>query len=492
MYKLTNILIEVVDEAKVKGEPGWKSRAGEYRVRPETEEKIKNFLKDLNNTEEDQLELLPGSKVFSTIQTHDKFFPQDMWEEKFKTKLKKILTKVAKESQFKNVFTKQHPRASTAFRSYVVNYPEDPWIEKIDNSFTPVGNLFKRMVYLYEFPDKTSYIGLTADESKRKSAHSKSDRSQVFKYAKETNQVPSFYRLTKNESGKIVKTKDLKYIDAMEAQKLEKEAVSYFKDVLKRRTINIKPAGGLGYGGGFSPVDKDKLNRFLNSNDTSLDALKLVPFTKNDENGFSRGYNYLKDNKLEDAFFKRVQDIVKKHNLKVLWVKEGSPREKEGLSYYAKGPAKIINNYDKDRGYDKNNPKSWKVQLFGYNLESKSSMTKLEQFVNNSSTDKSELDLLTYNFGEHLHKHDEQNPSKPWKEKVFKKIQNILKKNNIEKYVKTNYTDKSKSLSSVSSIAKKGLETYEKNYPRDKWISKLFPNNIKESVKLIDFFSSIQ
>jgi hypothetical protein len=494
MYKLINILSEIVDEGKLKGEPGWVSKAGkEWRSREENVAKLKSFLKDLNNTEENQLDLLPGSRYFVSVKSHDRYFPKDPWEKKFLIKIKKILTKVAKESKHKNIFSKQHPKAATIFGSYAANYPEDPWIDKINKSFIPVGNLFKRMVYLYEFPDKTSYIGLTADETKRKSAHLNSDRSQVFKYAKDTNQTPSFYRLAKNESGKIVKTKDLKYIDAIEAQKLEKEAVDYYRNVLKRKTINIKPAGGLGYGGGFSPVDKAKLNSFLDSNDTSLDTLKLVPFTKADDNGFTRGYNYLKDNKLEDKFFKRLQAIVKKHDLKVLWVKEGSPREKEGLSYYAKGPAKIINNYDKDHGYDKDNPKSWKVQLFGYNIASKFYMTKLEQFVNSSSTDESELDLLTWKFGELLHQHDKENPTKPWKDKVFNKIQKILKKNNIGAYVKANRVDTTKSISAVSPIAKKGLEMYQKEYPKDDWKHKLFPNDtqIKESVSLIDLFENV-
>ena len=77
----------------------------------------------------------------------------------------------------------------------------------------PVGNLYRRMVYVFEFPiwkgetdpelkgKPTAYVGLTADEVKRKSAHRNSDSSQVYKYITKTGLQPIFYRLVKNKSG---------------------------------------------------------------------------------------------------------------------------------------------------------------------------------------------------------------------------------------------------------------------------------------------------
>ena len=54
-----------------------------------------------------------------------------------------------------------------------------------------------------------------------------------------------FYRLVKNKSGEIIKTIDLNYIDALDAQDLEKESLNMYKK-LKFNTINIAEPGGLG------------------------------------------------------------------------------------------------------------------------------------------------------------------------------------------------------------------------------------------------------
>ncbi len=85
------------------------------------------------------------------------------------------------------------------------------------------GNFFKKIVYVYEFADNHVYVGLTCQEDVRKNCHlgkykAKSLQSPVYRHIKLTNLFPVY----KNITGK--------YIDAKQAQQLEKNEIKRYKN----------------------------------------------------------------------------------------------------------------------------------------------------------------------------------------------------------------------------------------------------------------------
>lgn len=95
-----------------------------------------------------------------------------------------------------------------------------------------LGNLYNRMIYCYEFKDKSVYIGLTYKESKRKNEHLNEKKGPVAKYIKKTNLVPEYKKLTG-------------YVEVKEAIKLEQK---YIEKYTKKgyNVLNSKRGGALG------------------------------------------------------------------------------------------------------------------------------------------------------------------------------------------------------------------------------------------------------
>jgi predicted GIY-YIG superfamily endonuclease len=98
---------------------------------------------------------------------------------------------------------------------------------------TPLGNRLKRLIYTYEFPDNTVYVGLTFDLNERDRQHRKKENSQVYKHIKETGLEPVFKQITDD----FVSALDAK---VMEQQTIEKYANEGWK------ILNLAKAGGLG------------------------------------------------------------------------------------------------------------------------------------------------------------------------------------------------------------------------------------------------------
>ena len=100
-------------------------------------------------------------------------------------------------------FKKNSPRAYSAAHSH-------KWINDITTHMIPLGHLYKRMVYAYEFPDNSVYIGLTLNKGKRDQAHKDINKisSPVAQHIINTNSTPEY---------KIISD----YVDAQDAQDLE-------------------------------------------------------------------------------------------------------------------------------------------------------------------------------------------------------------------------------------------------------------------------------
>lgn len=105
------------------------------------------------------------------------------------------------------------------------------WIEEIRKKFRPLGNRMNRMVYVYEFPDKSVYVGLTFDEKERQVGHT--IKGTVFKYGEQTGQTPEFKKIS------------VGYVPVKMAQNLENCTIEEYRS-RGWKILNIAKAGGLG------------------------------------------------------------------------------------------------------------------------------------------------------------------------------------------------------------------------------------------------------
>jgi hypothetical protein len=137
---------------------------------------------------------------------------------------KEIVTKEAKKYETNRDFNKNSPRAYAAAVKY-------GWIEEIRKNFRPLGNRKMRMVYVYEFPDKSVYVGLTFDEKERKVGHT--IKGSVFEYIKNTELKPIF------------KDVSLGYISVDKAQNLERCVIEDYR-FKGWKILNRAKGGGLG------------------------------------------------------------------------------------------------------------------------------------------------------------------------------------------------------------------------------------------------------
>jgi len=132
------------------------------------------------------------------------------------------------------------------------------WLEDITSHMEYLGNLFNRLVYVYEFPDKSVYVGLTMNKSQRDRTHKKEgSKSAVLKHIKETGLNPE-YKVISDD-----------YIDASDAQNLENCTIEKYRNE-GWNILNKAKAGGLG--------GRCLVNWTLEK--TQLEALKYDTLTK--------------------------------------------------------------------------------------------------------------------------------------------------------------------------------------------------------------------
>lgn len=96
-----------------------------------------------------------------------------------------------------------------------------------------LGNKLNRHIYVYEFPDKSVYVGLTFDTKERDKRHKTKEKSQVFKYIQSTGLSPDFKVVTETP------------IPAKDAQKMEDETINMYRNS-GWKILNVAKAGGLG------------------------------------------------------------------------------------------------------------------------------------------------------------------------------------------------------------------------------------------------------
>lgn len=106
------------------------------------------------------------------------------------------------------------------------------WDKELFKHMLPIGSRKKRLIYVYEFADKSCYIGLTGNAEKREDKHTRTDlKCIVYKYIQKN--IP--YNL-------IIKTD---YIKSEDASLLEGVILNEYKNN-GWNILNIAKTGGLG------------------------------------------------------------------------------------------------------------------------------------------------------------------------------------------------------------------------------------------------------
>jgi hypothetical protein len=145
------------------------------------------------------------------------------------------------------------------------------WYDDVTKHMKYLGNIYKRLVYVYEFSDNTTYIGLTLSQERRNIAHITNENSPVFKHIQKTGLQPTL-KIVSNE-----------YIDAEDAQELEKCTIESYRSE-GWNVLNKAKGGGLG---GCKKIwDKDKVMEI------ALMYTKMNDFKKNSPNAYQAARTY--------------------------------------------------------------------------------------------------------------------------------------------------------------------------------------------------------
>ncbi len=216
---------------------------------------------------------------------------------------KETIASEAKKYKTRDGFRKGSPKAYGAAHSWGI-------MDEVCQHMVPLGDLFNRLVYAYEFPDNTAYIGLTHDKDERDYLHR--IKGPISKHISETGLQP------------ILKIISADYIDAVDAQNLEACTIeSYKKDGWN--LLNKAKAGSLGMCKVFWTKDKvqNEANKFQ----------RRVDFQKKS----SKAYNAALRNgwldevcdHMENTFIEwtkeKVQDIAKEYS-KLIDFQRNSPK----------------------------------------------------------------------------------------------------------------------------------------------------------------------
>jgi predicted GIY-YIG superfamily endonuclease len=122
------------------------------------------------------------------------------------------------------------------------------WLDESCNHMIKLGSRYERLIYAFEFSDKSVYVGLTYNSIKRQQEHlnpSSSKKTAVYQYIEKTNTIPVFLELTKYHNNRIAIIK--------EAEFLEKYRLSGWNVLNKVKTGSL---------GGISKWTKDECAEF--------------------------------------------------------------------------------------------------------------------------------------------------------------------------------------------------------------------------------------
>jgi predicted GIY-YIG superfamily endonuclease len=111
---------------------------------------------------------------------------------------------------------------------------EKGWYEDIVNHMEPVGNKYNRAIYVFEFPDKSVYVGLTGNVERREKSHTEEDENSAVRL--------HMLQLGKKPKMKIVSDG---YINFKDAQNMEGCIVEKYRND-GWKILNRTKTGSLG------------------------------------------------------------------------------------------------------------------------------------------------------------------------------------------------------------------------------------------------------
>ena len=123
-------------------------------------------------------------------------------------------------------FIKKSPSAYNASRYKKI-------LDDVCSHMVPLGDVYRRVVYVYEFDDNCVYVGLTCNKERRHLQHMKDGRGPVYKHIEKTNLQPKY---------KIVSDS---YISQKDSQFLEKQTLENYVNN-GWTPLNLQTTGGLG------------------------------------------------------------------------------------------------------------------------------------------------------------------------------------------------------------------------------------------------------
>jgi hypothetical protein len=173
-------------------------------------------------------------------------------------------------------------------------------MDEVTSHMIPVGSRYKRLIYAYEFPDNSVYVGLTYDMNKRDYSHMNRESSAVYQYMLNTGLKPIKKTLTK-------------FMDKTEASKMEGEIEKQYRD--KGWTIlNRAKTGTLGGDILIWKPEKirqlflqyDDLTKLYNEQPSAIQAAKRqgMDFYKDVTSHIARKHNKWTDDMLRDEALK--------------------------------------------------------------------------------------------------------------------------------------------------------------------------------------------
>jgi len=113
-----------------------------------------------------------------------------------------------KEESLKYEYRSDFQKGST--RSYNVSRING-WLDDFCSHMKIVGNRNLRCIYVYEFPDKSAYVGLTYNIENRHKKHL--EKGPVYKYIIDCNNTPKLIKLTDYIDIEVAKIKEGEYVN---------------------------------------------------------------------------------------------------------------------------------------------------------------------------------------------------------------------------------------------------------------------------------------
>jgi len=133
-----------------------------------------------------------------------------------------------------------------------------------------IGSKHLRIIYVYEFPDNSAYVGLTYHPSQRHYSHMNNESSTVFIHMKETGLVPIRKTITE-------------FLNKDDASEMETEVLNKYRNE-GWKILNRSKTGGLGGITRYWTPEKieeealkyDKLTEFYKNSNPAINAAKKI------------------------------------------------------------------------------------------------------------------------------------------------------------------------------------------------------------------------